>query len=358
MNSGSGWKEINSFSAKKEGEIEEKEWVKDYSEEGPYNKICLHRFSGKVKSGKIILCLPGTWSSGEQLIHLSYHGMGYASTSQEKSRYKYLASRGHIIYALDYRTHFVPPFLKNKELSFMREWGLEKWFRDITESISFILDLENAETLLLEGDSFGGIAAFNYASRYSDENLSGLILMDGGPIKTESWELIYPGTPKSVEEMDGKGVFSLDCPGGINNPIWPFALKNPDVPSPVSGFKNLAEYLMHNLDATNFTNFKSYPFSKMEYIFPILATFDPFWPCRIAIDLKDEELSSLNRDIKLPSIFFTSGNFGTALWDESSLPRGTKKVMLDGYGHLDIYAGENTFKDVFSVLGKWIDNGK
>lgn len=358
MNSVSGWKEVIPFGAGREGGNEEREWLKQYPGEGPYDRIRLHRLSGRGKSGKVILCLPGTWSTGEQLMHSSYQGMGYAATPREKGRSGYLASRGHTIYALDYRTHFVPPFLKGSELSFMREWGWEKWLKDIRESVSFILDMEDAETLLLEGDSFGGIAAINYASRYSSENLSGLILMDGGPVKTESLPFLYDGKAKSVEEMDEKGIFSIPCPGGPNNPMWAFALKNPDVPAPVPGFRNVAEYLMHNLDATKFTNSKSYPFSKMEYVFPLLATFDPFWPYRIYMELKDEEFSPLHRDIRLPSIFFTSGTFGTAMWDESSLPRGAKKVLLDGYGHLDVYTGENTFNDVFSVLGKWIDDVK
>lgn len=357
MSQESGWNEARSISPRTEGELEEREWVKHYSDEGPYDKIRLHRLSGKGKSGKVILCLPGTWSSGEQLMHASYHGVGYAAP-QEKSRSGYLASRGHTVYSLDYRTHFVPPFLKDRELSFMKDWGWEKWFKDIRESISFILDMEGAETVLLEGDSFGGIAAINYASRYGGENLSGLILMDGGPIKAESLSFIYDGKAKSEGEMDEKGIYSIPSPGGLNHPIWTFALKNPDVPAPVPGFNNVAEYLMHNLDSIKFTNSKSYPYSRMEYVFPILATFDPFWPYRINMELKDEEFSPLHRDIRLPTIFFTSGNFGTAMWDEGSLPRGTEKVLLDGYGHIDVYAGENTFNDVISVMGKWIENGK
>lgn len=339
--------------------VKETVWIRYFEGDGTYDRIGLHRLCKKDANKGVILFLPPTWGSGEQLMNYSYHGVNYSVPETETNHLHFLASRGYVVYAMDYRTHFSPPFMKGRQLEFMKEWTWEKWIHDVNDAVSFILSNESADMVYLAGESFGGVAAMKYASKHWSENLSGLLLLDGSPHREESVEWPNGKLPQNVNEMDSMGVYALETTGGPNNPIWSYALTNPDAPSPSPGYSNLSDFLMERLEFLKMTNTKSYPFSKAKYIFPFNAALDPYWPVRLAIeevnDFKREDYASDYKEINLDCLSFISGRFGKGRWDLEILPKDSKKIILEGYGHLDVFTGEAMLNDVMTVYIKWLE---
>ncbi|MCH4815189.1 MAG: alpha/beta fold hydrolase [Saccharolobus sp.] len=309
-------------------------------EGSPYDVISLHKVNLRDGGNEAILVLPGTWSSGEQLVTISWHGVYYTTPDFKKSIVLYLARNGFNVYTIDYRTHYVPPFLKDKQLSFMANWGWSTWINDIKEVVSFIKRNSNQERIFLAGESFGGGAALNYSSLYWRDDIKGLILLDGGPVKHGIRPRFYTPEVSSIEEMEAKGIYAIPSRGGPNNPIWAYALANPDMPSPDPKYKTISDFLMDSLYISGSANPYDYPYSKKEDVFPILASFDPYWPYRLSLE---RGLKFDYKGILVPTIAFFSERFGLQVFDSERLPPNSEVISLKGYGHLDVYTGLNPF---------------
>ena len=175
-------------------ELEEYSWVLDRPPYNPYDKIGLHRL---VKSGGepvgVIFIFSGTWSSGEQIVSDDVYckalkAIDAGEDKIEETRNKvetrsithYLALRGFDVYTMDYRTHFVPNTYTQNELKFMKSWGWKMYMEDAELAIDKAKEISGADKLFLGGESFGGILAMNYASVHWEEDLEGIVLLDGG----------------------------------------------------------------------------------------------------------------------------------------------------------------------------------
>jgi len=124
---------------------------------------------------------------------------------------RYLAANGYDVYAIDYRTHFVPMDTPPKELGFMKDWGWELFIADAKAAIDQAKVISGQPKVFLGGTSFGGMLAMNYAALYWKDDLKGLILLDGANggkwrirIPLEVWKLVkselltnLPGLPES-----------------------------------------------------------------------------------------------------------------------------------------------------------------
>ncbi|WP_338603257.1 alpha/beta fold hydrolase [Sulfolobus tengchongensis] len=321
----------------------------------PYDIISLHKVSVKDGGNYAVLVLPGTWSSGEQLVSISWHGVHYTIPDYRKSIVLYLAKNGFNVYTIDYRTHFVPPYLRDKQLSFMRNWGWNSWISDIKECVNFIKKDSDQQKIFIAGESFGGIASLNYSSIYWKDDVKGLILLDGGPTKSGLRPRFYNPEVTSIEEMDSKGIYAIPSRGGPNNPIWAYALANPDMPSPDPKYKTISDFLMDSLYATGSANPYDYPFSKKEDMFPILASFDPYWPYLLNLERGKFGFEEKYKEIDVPVISFISERFGLQAFDKEKLPKNAEVILLKGYGHLDVYTGDNAEKDVNKIVLKWLE---
>ncbi|MFX1391858.1 MAG: alpha/beta hydrolase, partial [Promethearchaeota archaeon] len=160
-------------------ELREYVWETERPPFGPYDKIGLHRL---VKEGVdplgVVFILPGTWSNGEQLT--SNPPEDWWTHDEDHSFAFYLANRDFDVYAIDYRTHFVPIDLTPEQLSFMGDWGWDYWIGDIKKAVELAKEVSDVRKVYIAGDSFGGSAAMNYASLYWEEDLKGILLRDGG----------------------------------------------------------------------------------------------------------------------------------------------------------------------------------
>lgn len=331
---------------------------------GLYDQIAVRRVmrSDLTAGGSVVFILPGTWSSGEQLVHVRKDGVQYGIPDADKSILLYLAKRGFDVYTLDYRTHFVPHTLTN--LSFMLNWGWDAWMGDMKAAVDLIKNVSSVDKIYIGGESFGGGAAMNYASVYWAEDLKGIILLDAFwcksagklGLETNSFNLT-----EAIENMTASGDYSWPSAGGPNNPIWAYALAHPEEIL-------LSFYLMDQLYLSGTANPYGYPWSQPAPMFAILASFDPFWPTRLG----NESLAYLDWincpylsydfddhyiEIDVPVIAFLSERFGYAYWGD--LVNGIANpdftgTLLGGYGHLDVFAGTYVREDVNEPTYQWL----
>jgi len=345
-------------------------WTANRPPDGLYDKIAVHRVvraDGEATEG-VVFILPGTWSSGEQLVHTRKDGKQYGVPSENHSITHYLANRGFDVYTLDYRTHFVPHTVADHE--FMLNWGWDAWMSDIKAAVNLTKTVSGVSRIYIAGESFGGGAAMNYASLYWEEDLEGIILLDaywcksagkrGG--ETDTFDLT-----EAIENMTASGEYSWPSAGGPNNPHWAYALADPGDPSPYPGFDNITHFLMHQLYLANSSNPYDYPWSQPEAMFAILASFDPYWPARLGLeslaymdwtecpylyDFDDHYI-----EIDVPTIAFLSERFGYYRWGDFvnglANPDFTG-ILLEAHGHLDVYAGTYVRERVNEPTYQWL----
>mgnify|MGYP005810261429 CR=1 FL=1 len=91
-----------------------------------------------------------------------------------------LAHAGYVIYGMDYRTHFVSPSISPGDLSFMSSWGWAMFLDDIATAIQKAKEDSGAQKVILAAESLGGLFALNYASCHAQQDISAMVLIDGG----------------------------------------------------------------------------------------------------------------------------------------------------------------------------------
>jgi pimeloyl-ACP methyl ester carboxylesterase len=350
---------------------------------GPYDKIGLHRLvkTGIEPLGVLFIC-PGTWSSGEQLISNPPEDSYVKDEAHTQSIY--WANRGFDVYSIDYRTHFVPIYLTPSQLSFMADWGWDQWMSDIKEAVDMAKEVSGAKRIHMAGESFGGIAAMNYASFHWKEDLKGLIMLDPGamgllgvvgaknPDPTDLYNL-----PVAIAAMKANGPWASEVhsTGGSSGGIYLFqyADKYPSAPSPVPGFNNITEYLAYAIYVAwgpgGVSNIYG-GYGKPSVMIHVCATFDRYWPTRLGLETAayvdwencpdvtydfDEHYS----EIDVPLLAFQSQYFGFLNYGSFkhgiANPDFTATVLL-GYGHLDVFDGEYSANDVSAPTYEWMVN--
>ncbi|MEM2086443.1 MAG: alpha/beta fold hydrolase [Archaeoglobaceae archaeon] len=358
-------------------ELKRSVWTVDRPPYGSYDKIAIERVVNESIGGDkpVILILPGTWSSGEQLANLSWNDNGWIDVNEEYALVPFLANRGFDVYTIDYRTHFVPN--NTTDFSFMFEWGWVNWIWDIKTAVEKIKQISGKEKIYLAGESFGGSAAQNYATLFQ-EDLKGLILLDGMArvgTRTNSYNL----TANLTAMKAGAIQYQVPSNGGPNNwHIWVDAIVNPSPIKNITLLSGLSTWYVFPGAANPF----SYPWAILipHVYFAVMAAFDPFWSNRLNLDRSayadwqncpylpfdfDDHYS----EITVPVISFVSqwgynlGLLVPGFGGPCVNPTGSDDftcVLLQGYGHLDVYNGPFIRKDVNEPLLNWmlgIENG-
>jgi len=352
--------------------IEETVWQMTRAPWGPYDKIGLRRVSHKTLESKgVVFLLPGTWSNGEQLVHVRKNGVQHTVPNENHSILHYLANRGFEVYTIDYRTHFVP----HTELdhSFMINWGWEAWIGDMKEAVNLMKEYSGVSKVFIAGESFGGGAAMNYAAMYGDKDLKGIILLDGGIGSKYGGETNTYDLPQAIEDMVTAGEYSRISRGGPNNPVWGDAILYPDIPSPVPGYDTLKDYLLSLLYASGSANPYSYPWSEFvwEALFAVLATFDPYWPALLSLESSayrdwtncpylEFDYDDHYIDIDIPLLGFLSKHplSGDRYFVHGIANPDFTGYVLEGYGHLDMYVGTFIKDDINHPTYLWLSTRK
>jgi pimeloyl-ACP methyl ester carboxylesterase len=301
-----GWTQVAVRSLKAYPDLEETVWQKVpiMPPNGPYDKIGLHRLVKKgIKPLGVLFILPGTWSNGEQLT--SNPPEDPWTKYENYSQAIYWANRGFDVYAIDYRTHFVPIDLTQDQLSFMAEWGWDQWISDIKEAVNKAKEVSGAKRIYLAGESFGGGAAMNYASKYWQQDLKGIILLDGGTGGKRGGETNTYNLTKAIEGMIATRQWAREVGAPVVGAIflYKYALANPDAPAeyppgtklqpeinPITGkpWANITEYCAYSLYMSwgpgGVTNIYGGYGKPTRNDSQIMSTFDRYWPARLGLE--------------------------------------------------------------------------
>jgi len=389
-----GWTQVAVRSLKAYPDLEETVWQKVpiMPPNGPYDMIGLHRLVKKgIKPLGVLFILPGTWSNGEQLI--SNPPEDPWTKDEAHTQAIYWANRGFDVYAIDYRTHFIPITLPASQLSFMAEWGWNQWISDIKEAVNKAKEVSGAKRIYLAGESFGGVAAMNYASKYWKEDLKGLIPLDPGaiglagvlgtknPNPTNNYNLTL-----AIEYMKALGAWAVELSSPNAIFLYKYADAYPGAPAefppgnklqpdtnPLTGqpWSNITEYLAFMIYMAwgpgGVSNIYG-GYGNPRVMIHTLSTMDRYWPARLGLETTayynwsncpylaydfDEHYS----EIDVPLLAFQSQFFGYKNYGEFQRgianPDVTVKVLW-GYGHLDVYSGEYSMNDVSAPVYEWM----
>jgi pimeloyl-ACP methyl ester carboxylesterase len=319
----------------------------------PFDKIALHRlYKGATPPAHpetVVLYLPGTNMNGE-----------VALEDPKYSFQVYLAEHGVDVWAMDYRTHFIPSATPETDLSELATWTNDLFESDIDAAAKFVRATTGHEKLFVAGFSRGVEFSYLYAAMHPDR-VAGIIALDG-------FISNHPMKPVPA------GKFADDVAPGKNltfdrrKVLMQMVIDNPDQPAPILKYKTARENLEHVVyDAGGFFGGKgglANPqggFSDAKVLAPLLISYDRWWP-----SVQDGEnpftpalLDALAKS-KIPVIAFASTNFGVqwppmveASAKSTGAPTSSFK-KFDGWGHLDVLAGTKSESEVFAPTLAWL----
>ncbi|HJU29724.1 MAG TPA: hypothetical protein VJ718_11165 [Candidatus Binataceae bacterium] len=317
----------------------------------PFDTIALHRItrgpSPAAHHAIVMLYLPGTNMNGEVAID-----------SERFSMPLYMAAHGVDFWALDYRTHFVPPSTPPNRLRELRGWTNQLFESDIDAAARFVMARTGRDRIFVSGFSRGVSFAYLYAAEHP-RRVAGLVMFDG-------WNGHgRPGSPPRdlfAEDVSGKHL-TWDK----RQALLRIVIDNPDAPAPIAGFANAGDNLAHVVyDSRSFggKGGLSNPFggfANVRVLARVLFRFDRYWP--IAQDYEDSFTTPLLESLRgsrIPVLAFSSTNIAPG-WPRRVAASASETgsgdvtvVKLESWGHLDVICGTQARERVFEPAARWL----
>jgi len=387
------WTLVNDARAMKAyPDLKEYVWQKNATmpPNGPYDKIGLHRL---VKMGitpkGVVFMLPGAYGSGEQLV--SNPPTDSYTKTENISNCIYWANRGLDVYALDYRRHFIPANFNSSQLSFMADWGQDQFISDMKEAIDKAKEVSGSSKLFLAGQSLGGAFALYYASKYWQQDLNGLILLDPAlnstPVKPNVQTNSYNLTA-DANKIKTYGNWSWENPQASSTPspfnpgylsLVQFAVQNPGAPAQyLNGTLITTINPRTNKTWTNITEWFEYGgramwntyggYSDITINMNFLAQGERYLPTRIGLDtaaFNDWTISPYHsydylahmKEVNVPVLAFRSALLGIPAYGNVINRMATTdftSIILTNYSHADVFQGTYSARDVSQPALDWM----
>lgn len=335
-------------------------WQSKVAPFGKYDKIGLHRYrSDRVKPVAVMFYLPGTNMNGDLKI-----------TDPSHNLWLYLAERGIVVYAMDYRTHFVPD-TPIPDLRFMRGWTMTRFVDDGKLALAQVRESSPGLPVFVAGFSRG--VGYAYALS-GEEPVAGLIALDGSFKRYREKHFNQAAAMKQLaasghwasilaRSRGWKGRVEL-MQRAADNPNGPAMGKFPTIGAQV------ASLLYYSWGPGVLANPKG-GISSVKYLAAAMADYDRFFPTiqniegRAIADQTNDPETSLDDHfghMTVPVIYFGSTGMGpnnlmSGIYSASKC--GSKDVtinVLEHYGHLDVLYGNRARHDVYAVVDRWIDH--
>jgi pimeloyl-ACP methyl ester carboxylesterase len=328
------------------------EWrFEDIRGTSPFDKIGLHHVvEGKdppAEPAMVVLYLPGTNMNGV-----------VAPDDVKHSLALYLASHGVDFWAMDYRTHYVPPDKTGDDLKELKGWTYDLFASDIEQAVSFIRAHTHHGKIVLAGFSRGVTNEYLYTAMHP-ENVGGIVALDGF-ISARA-----PKEPPADDYADDIGGAHLTY--DKRKTLMEMVIANADGPAPIPKYKTARENLEHVVyDSREFgghgglANPQSGKSDAVE-LAKLLITYDRYWPK--VQDFENpftlDRLAVLKKS-GVPVIAFASSNIAPnwpSMVEEAAHSTGSKDVRFtkfDGDGHLDVLCGNDSEAMVFAPTLEFI----
>ncbi len=321
----------------------------------PFDRIGLHRIASgpaaPAHPGIVMLYLPGTNMNGEVAIDDPRYSMPL-----------YLAAHGVDVWAMDYRTHFVPPDTPADKLAVMAGWTNRVFDGDVATAAAFVSATTHGKKLFIAGFSRGASFAYLFAALHP-RNVAGLVILDGFIPRNPA-----PAMPagRVADDIGGRHL-TYDKRRALMEAV----IRDPGGPAPLPKYKSAAENLEHVVyDADGvfgghggLANPQG-GFSDPSVLVRVLIGYDRWWPAVQEYEDYDDpfDASALARlkTSKIPVIAFASTNISArwpAMVTESAAATGNAEVTvkrLDGWGHLDVICGTHAEREVYAPALAWL----
>ena len=325
------------------------EWrFEDVRGTSPFDKIGLHHVAiGKEPPANpelVILYLPGTNMNGI-----------VAPDDVKHSLALYQATHGVDFWAMDYRTHYIPPPTEQGGLTELKGWTYELFASDIDEAVKFIRAHTKHAKIFLVGFSRGVTNEYLYTALHP-ENVQGIIALDG---------FISKRMPKGEAPADvyGDDIGGAHLTYDKRKTLMEMVIANPDGPAPIPKYTTARENLEHVVrDAGGLFGGHgglANPSDKSDAVelAELLITYDRYWPTVQDYEnpFTPERLAALEKS-RVPVIAFASTNIAPdwpSMVEQSVHSTGAAATdvsftKLDGTGHLDVLCGNESEAMVFT----------
>ncbi len=236
----------------------------------PFDKIGLHRLAKGPKPPEhldaVVLYLPGTNMNGE-----------VALEDPKYSFQVYLAEHGVDVWAIDYRTHFIPATTPESDLAELKGWTNDLFESDIDAAAKFVSEKSGHGQLFVAGFSRGVEFAYLFAAKHYPERTAGIIALDGF-IPTRPMRVVPAG--HYADDIGGEHL-TYDR----RYKLMQMVIENPDQAAPIPKYKTARDNLEHVVyDAGGFFGGKgglANPqggFSDPVVLAKLLISYDRYWP--------------------------------------------------------------------------------
>ncbi len=348
--------------------VQETVWSTGRPPGGPFDRIAVHRYRAKAQSPiATLLYLPGTNMNGIA-----------ALTDDAHNLWVYLANRGVEVFAVDYRTRFIPPDTPPAGLASLRAWGVDAFTADIAAAAALARKESGRDRLFVAGFSRGVFLAYAYAGTEFDK-VAGLIVLDG-PFKNHApkGQFDAAAATAALAKLESAGTWGTDVSGSLGwdnrQKLMHAVAANPDAPASDAKFKTIGDQLANVLQFAWRPGGLANPqggMSRPRVLAALLGGYDRYYPAvqdvdgRSIADQDDDPKTPVDDkwgELKLPILLFASTGMGgdfllNAIYsaDKSGSTDVTLNV-LERYGHLDVLVGEHAQKDVFAPTLEWISS--
>jgi len=319
----------------------------------PFDRIGLHRVRRELRTPShlnlVVLYLPGTNMNG-----------AVAVTDPHYSLPLYLAEHGIDFWALDYRTHSIPPATPVADLEELKGWNTQLFESDVAAAARYARESTGRQRIYIAGFSRGASFAYLFAARHP-EAVEGLVIFDGGiPSDRPS---VSPPPDRSADDVAGAHLTYAK-----RQALMEAVIANPNGPAPLPKYKSARE----NLEAVVYGAGGVFGghgglanpaggYSDAVVLARMLVSYDRYWP---TVQDYENSFSPADRlqlaSSKIPVIAFASTNFG-AQWPahvaQSASSTGSTYVTvktLAGWGHLDVICGTHAETEVFTPALEFI----
>lgn len=342
--------------------VTESSWVKEVSPGGQYDRIGVHLYKSRrapnERAKAALLYLPGTNMNGEMPV-----------VDESYNLWLYLAARGIDVYALSYRTHFVP----NEpvpDLGFMKAWTLDAFVGDAALAFDHIRLSQGQDTpVFVAGFSRGVTYAYALAGQ---RDVAGLIVLDGSFKRHEPGTFDRSAAMKRLADSGEWGsVLSRSRGWGSRSEMMRRVWDDPNGPA-MGKFDNIGAQLTETLYNAWGPGVLANPvdgISDIRVLARVMEGYDRTFPTiqniegqsiALLADDPDTTLDDHFGEMTVPVIYFGATNMGAdnllnGIYSASK--SGSKDVtinVLENHGHVDVLYGNQVKDTVFAVIASWM----
>ena len=338
-----------------QGQVTETEWQHVDTSGQAFG---LHRYeSADAVTIATLLYLPGTNMNGVLKTADSDHNL-----------WLYLAERGIEVYAMDYRTRYIPHDFSG-DLVLMRDWSMDLFVEDAVMAVTKVQQDQPLVPMYIAGFSRGAAFAYGLAGQVE---AAGLVALDGS-FKKQPYESYDIGAALQRYDEEARYASALSRRGyDARTEMMRRVISDPGSSATNDRYQTsgdqLADILYQAWGPAVLANTRS-NITPIDILAREMLGYDWFYPTiqgiegRSIASQQDDPNTYIDDhfgEMTIPVLYFGSGGFGAeSLLSgiHSAARSGSDDVtikVLENYGHLDVLFATDAPAEVYGVIYEWV----